>query len=151
MAVGAAQLLIDRIVPLVVPALKVSRIIAQVINLTCQVLPGSVQVSGILQETITQVSLADNRVFEQIAALPFTTIFPVAGAVPGEVCQITRVVIEGITVQFVADQLIREIAIIEIEVQTLPGTVEPPQPVSPLFEARPPGVFVARANGTSFT
>lgn len=151
MATATGQVLIDQIVPLAVPALKVASITAQVINLTCTTVTGAVEVTGVLLETITQVAIATNQVIQQVAALPFTGFITVPGAIAGEPCAVTQVAVEGITVQFVSDVAIREVAVIRITVATGPGAVPFPQPTSPPFEARPPGVFVARATGTSFT
>lgn len=151
MPVGTGQVLVTQIVTLVVPALKVSRIVASVVNLTCQTLTNAVEISGVLLETITQVALGSELVLEQVAAVPFTAAIPVPGATPDQVCQITRVAIEGITVRFVDDQHIRETAVIVFEVTTQPGVFPLPQPTSAPFEARPPGVFVARAKGATFT
>jgi hypothetical protein len=151
MPVGTGQVLVSAVIPLAVPALKVSRIVASVVNLTCQTLTNAVEVSGVLLETITQVSLGTEAVVDQVAAVPFTTSIPVPGATPGEVCQVTRVEVEGITVQFIDDQHIRQVTVIALEAATQPGLFPLPQPTSPPFEARPPGVFVARAKGNTFS
>ncbi|HBL49069.1 MAG TPA: hypothetical protein DDZ65_02345, partial [Firmicutes bacterium] len=101
MPVGSTQVLIDVIVSLAVPALKVASITANIINLTCQTLANQVLVSGVILETIRQVALATDMVVVQVAALPFSAAVPVPGAVPGEACRVIRAEIEGITVQFV--------------------------------------------------
>ncbi|HCT36741.1 MAG TPA: hypothetical protein DF292_06915 [Firmicutes bacterium] len=145
MPVGSTQVLIDVIVSLAVPALKVASITANIINLTCQTLANQVLVSGVILETIRQVALATDMVVVQVAALPFSAAVPVPGAVPGEACRVIRAEIEGITVQFVADQLIRQVVVFELEVETAGVLPLPtPQPFSPLFEARPPGTVVFR-------
>ncbi|HAW71673.1 MAG TPA: hypothetical protein DHD79_00070 [Firmicutes bacterium] len=145
MPVGSTQVLIDVIVSLAVPALKVASITANIINLTCQTLANQVLVSGVILETIRQVALATDMVVVQVAALPFSAAVPVPGAVPGEACRVIRAEIEGITVQFVADQLIRQVVVFELEVETAAVLPLPtPQPFSPLFEARPPGTVVFR-------
>ncbi|HAZ23013.1 MAG TPA: hypothetical protein DCY84_11715, partial [Firmicutes bacterium] len=118
MPVGSTQVLIDVIVSLAVPALKVASITANIINLTCQTLANQVLVSGVILETIRQVALATDMVVVQVAALPFSAAVPVPGAVPGEACRVIRAEIEGITVQFVADQLIRQVVVFELEVET---------------------------------
>lgn len=145
MPVGSTQVLIDTVVPLAVPALKISNITANIINLTCQTLTNQVLVSGVILETITQVALVNNIVIAQVAALPFSVSVPVPGAVPGEACRVIRAEIEGITVSFVADQLIRQVVVFELEVETAPVLAVPTaQPFSPLFEVRPPGTVVFR-------
>lgn len=145
MPIGSTQVLIDTVVPLAVPALKIAGITANIINLTCQTLTNQVLVSGVILETITQVALANNVVIVQVAALPFSASVPVPGAVPGEACRVIRAEIEGITVRFVADQLIRQVVVFELEVETAPVLVTAAaQPFSPLFEAKPPGTVVFR-------
>lgn len=147
MPVGSTQVLIDTVVPLVVPALKIASITANIINLTCQTLTNQVLVNGVILETISQVALASNIVFAQVASLPFSASMPVPGAVPGEACRVIRAEIEGITVSFVADQLIRQVIVFELEVETAAVFPTPTaQPFAPLFEARPPCTVVFRSS-----
>ena len=86
-AEAQAQVLVDDTVDLFTPAEKIDEIRAVVEDLRCHIIPGKVIFQGILHKQIFFVNKR-NTVVHQRVEIPFSGFIDIAGAEPGQGCQL---------------------------------------------------------------
>lgn len=87
-ATATDQILVDSIVDLVYPAVKIDEIRASVRDATCTVIPNKVIFQGVLHKQIFYVREPDNVVVHQGEDIPFSGFVDVIGAAPTNTCDV---------------------------------------------------------------
>ena len=112
---GVKQELVENVVTLAVPALKVDEIRGEIRNLETDVIPDKVVVQGIIHKQIFFVDL-DNNARHQAEDVPFSLFLDIPGVVPGVDLQV-HPLIEGIFFDLLSPTELRQKVIVEVFVK----------------------------------
>ena len=128
--VGTAtdQVLVDSILDLFQPAVKIDEIRATIQDATCTVIPNKVIFQGVLHKQIFFVRQPDNVVVHQAEDIPFSGFVDLIGATPNDTCEL------GFQIAFVDFHLLnsmqlRQKVLIDVAV-AVPTTGITPVPVN---------------------
>jgi hypothetical protein len=112
---GVKQELVEDLVTLAVPALKVAEIRGEIRNLETDVIPDKVVVQGIIHKQIFFVDL-DNNARHQAEEVPFSLFLDIPGVVPGVDLQV-HPLIEGIFFELLSPTELRQKVVVEVFVK----------------------------------
>lgn len=112
---GTKQELVENILTLAVPALKVDEIRGEIRNIETEVIPDKVVVQGIIHKQIFFVDL-DNNARHQAEEVPFSLFLDLPGVTPGVDLQV-HPRIEGIFFELLSPTELRQKVVVEVFVK----------------------------------
>ncbi|MBO8126327.1 MAG: DUF3794 domain-containing protein [Firmicutes bacterium] len=150
--VGTAtdQILVDSIVELEQPAVKIDEIRAVIRDATCTVISNKVIFQGVLHKQIFFVREPDNIVVHQAEDIPFSGFVDVPGAAPNNTCEVTFE-IAFIEFNLLNSDQLRQKVLIDVAVTVFDGAI--PVPVNggipvPVNGGAPGGEVPVQISGT---
>lgn len=106
---NSTQTLVESVLELPLPAIKVVDIDARVQDITCEVIPNKVIIQGIVHKQVYFIS--EDNVERHVAEdIPFSTFIDVPGAEPGHNCQVHP------TIEFIKRELFEDGELLQQEV-----------------------------------
>ncbi len=114
LAETTVQVLVDDIVVLPLPAIKVDEITARIDDLQCYVIDDKVIFQGILHKQIFYVD-TDNVVRHVAVDIPFSGFADLPGVPAGSACSLTAT-IAFLSFQLLNEQELRETVVIDVEI-----------------------------------
>lgn len=119
---GTKQTLVENIVDLEMPALKVDEIRGELRNIEAEIIPDKVIIQGIIHKQIFYID-TDNLARHQAEDVPFSLFIDLPGAEPGMDLQV-HPIIEGIFFELLSPTELRQKVVVEVFVKVTEAVQE---------------------------